>query len=554
MANPPGKRGKPPVKSQAGNEARGKQPPAKTLLSAAADESFDFGQIAQSTPTQRVGKKKESQKPLPLILGIAAALCLVAVAVGFWLLRGEAESELTIRPIEAQAVDELTALNLTAEVDATEELREHLEFRLDTAPEGALIDPQSGRFSWQPTELQGPGSHEVIVSVADSRSPERRVETRFTVDVREVNAPPVLAPLADRRVEAAETIKFTVEAEDPDQPAAKLKFDLLPGGPAGAQIDANSGEFQWDTSTVAPGKEYEITIRVSEDSPGGLKAQQSFSVRVEGTAAKVDELAGQPDATAQLPEIGVAPPVKEPADPIVLPPVKDDDAPLLELYREEKLFLPTEYATLRKFFADRFQRQHQDEIQRALGDDLETMTQWFDEHPAVREEFFTAIDPQHDKVVETLELFAQLKQRNPEQTARYWNLAIATAVTWDDVRPVSPNIGSNPSFSLDFIVSPPVWHARSPGPPRRATPPTCRRVLWSHVGPLLRPQRERWARSASRPLQRWSLQSVAWPSLPHCTPRMVRRSGHSQLRRSLRLYLELGCHHGTARTRQVSRF
>ncbi len=319
MANPPGKRGKPPVKG----------PRAVPQSSAAADESFDFGKFAGSSPAQRVGKKKRSRKSLPVLLGVAAVLCLATVAAGFWLLRGEDEPELAIRPIEAQGVDELTTLSLTAETNVDQKLRKHLEYRLSAAPEGARIDFQTGQFSWRPTELQGPGSHEVIVRVADRRSPERHAETRFTIAVREVNAPPVLSPLADRRVEAAETLTFTVKAEDPDRPAAKLKFDLLPGSPAGARVDPQTGEFQWDTDTVEPGKEYEITICVSEDSPGGLKTQQSFNVRVEGTVAPVDELAGQPDASVEIAEIDVVPSVEMPAERSVLPLGKDVDAPLL---------------------------------------------------------------------------------------------------------------------------------------------------------------------------------------------------------------------------------
>lgn len=450
-----------------------------------------------------------------------------------------AEGELAIRPIEAQEVDELTPLVLTVEVDVAERLRRHLEYSLRTAPEGAQIDPQTGEFFWRPTEAQGPGSHKVVVRVADRRSPERHAEARFTVDVREVNAPPVLASIADRRVEAAESLAFTVKGKDPDQPAAKLRFDLLPGGPAGARVDARTGEFRWDTGTAEPGKEYEITIRVSEDTPGGLMADASFNVRIERTAGPVVRLAqalrlagasvepssepmSQPFAgqcsvlrvdgesvaaieyetaaeaaraeasvsAEMLAEYGTSgdgrPVAKvfrsgrlvvfygggkaavldrlagELGDPVLLaaaddrrtespggvdpvgPPsgedapapdlVKDEDAPLLQLHDDGKLLLATEYPTLRKFFADRFQQRHQDEIRRAFGNNFAGMMQWFDEHPVVREEFFTAIDPEHDKVVEALKLFAELTQRSPDQAALYWNLAIATAVTWDDER------------------------------------------------------------------------------------------------------------------------
>ncbi|MDX1432308.1 MAG: Ig-like domain-containing protein [Gammaproteobacteria bacterium] len=59
-----------------------------------------------------------------------------------------------------------------------------LTFSLDPgAPDGAVIDPVSGAFSWTPSEAQGPATHEVSVRVTDDTGLSDAVA--FTVTVRE---------------------------------------------------------------------------------------------------------------------------------------------------------------------------------------------------------------------------------------------------------------------------------------------------------------------------------------------------------------------------------
>lgn len=107
---------------------------------------------------------------------------------------------------------------------------------------------------------------------------------------------------------------------------------------------------------------------------------------------------------------------------------------IVELYKAGKLLTKKEYPTLRKLMADRFARHHAEAIRQGLGEDYDEMMAWFAEHPDIRDELFTAIDPEADKIPAVLSLFNDLRKAFPKKIGPYSNLAIATAVVWDDQR------------------------------------------------------------------------------------------------------------------------
>jgi len=89
-----------------------------------------------------------------------------------------------------QSGDELTTISFTAAA-SNPEPSEALTFSLDAgAPDGAVIDPVSGVFSWTPTEAQGPGLYPVTVRVTDNGSPILDDSETITITVNEVNTAP----------------------------------------------------------------------------------------------------------------------------------------------------------------------------------------------------------------------------------------------------------------------------------------------------------------------------------------------------------------------------
>jgi parallel beta-helix repeat protein len=88
-----------------------------------------------------------------------------------------------------------------------------------------------------------------------------------------VNAVPLLAPLADRTVDALALVQFTAIATDPSD---TLTFALI-GAPIGAVINTATGVFSW-TPTAAQAGTYSFGVRVTDS--GGLWAQRPVTITV----------------------------------------------------------------------------------------------------------------------------------------------------------------------------------------------------------------------------------------------------------------------------------
>ncbi len=167
--------------------------------------------------------------------------------------------------------------NLSFQVTAGE-LIGPLTFGIEPgAPAGVTIDPNSGEFSWTPSEAQGPGAYEITIYAIDAHD-TRGAET-ILVTVSEVNAPPQLAPISDRIVKEGQLVQLAASATDPDLPADTLTFSLGQGAPQGASINPNTGLFTWQPGEGHGGNNYEVVIRVTDLA--GATDEQAFRVIVD---------------------------------------------------------------------------------------------------------------------------------------------------------------------------------------------------------------------------------------------------------------------------------
>lgn len=105
---------------------------------------------------------------------------------------------------------------------------------------------------------------------------------------------------------------------------------------------------------------------------------------------------------------------------------------LVSIFDEKKLLNKKEYPAIRKLFADRFERQHGKELEAGYGEDAADMKKWLEENSEIRDEFYLALDPAHDKLGNAASILNELRKRFPEKIVPYANLAIACAVVWDD--------------------------------------------------------------------------------------------------------------------------
>lgn len=163
-----------------------------------------------------------------------------------------------------------------------------LVFSLDAgAPAGLTVDPVSGRLSWTPSEVQGPGTYFVTVRVTDDGEPPASATQSVTLTVSEVNEPPVLVAQADRTVRAGQTVAITAQATDPDLPPQNLVFTLL-SAPRGATWDASRATFRWRPGMADAGQTYEVRWSVMDDGTPARGATQSFHITV--TLPRLPEL------------------------------------------------------------------------------------------------------------------------------------------------------------------------------------------------------------------------------------------------------------------------
>ena len=100
-----------------------------------------------------------------------------------------------------------------------------------------------------------------------------------TIDNVSVNHPPVLAAISDQTILAGRTLVVTNSASDADVPPQTLAYSL-PGAPAGASINTNSGVLTWRPAIAQSPSTQTVAVVVSDSGMPILSATQSFTVTV----------------------------------------------------------------------------------------------------------------------------------------------------------------------------------------------------------------------------------------------------------------------------------
>ena len=173
-----------------------------------------------------------------------------------------------------------------------------LQFSLGaSAPTNAVIDPDTGVFTWTPTPEQSPSTNAIPIVVTDDGSPALSDTKNLVVVVNKVNTPPRLGGVPDQAIEVSsgQTIAFTATGEDDDVPADTLTFSMT-GAPAGATLNSTTGDFSWTPSGGLSTNTF--SIRVTDNGSPSLWDERTITVLVVPpntaptialSAAKVDE-------------------------------------------------------------------------------------------------------------------------------------------------------------------------------------------------------------------------------------------------------------------------
>ncbi len=99
------------------------------------------------------------------------------------------------------------------------------------------------------------------------------------IPVAPSNTPPVLAPINNQTVNVGQTVSFTANATDTNQPPPMLSFGLLVA-PSNAFINSTSGVFNWRPLVSQANSSNPFVLTVSDNGTPNLTATQSYAISV----------------------------------------------------------------------------------------------------------------------------------------------------------------------------------------------------------------------------------------------------------------------------------
>jgi hypothetical protein len=189
-------------------------------------------------------------------------------------------TEANLAPVLAAIADQDTAENAAFSFTPTfsdpDLPANTLTFRLGSgAPEGMLVDADTGTITWTPTETQGGADYPVTLFLSDGAV---EVPQSFTLTVVEDNIAPIFDPLADQSITAPLTLTFTISATDGDLPAQTLTYGVTSASlPAGAAFDPATRTFTWKPTYLQAG-DHLVTFFVYD---GAATVEINITITVE---------------------------------------------------------------------------------------------------------------------------------------------------------------------------------------------------------------------------------------------------------------------------------
>ena len=126
--------------------------------------------------------------------------------------------------------------------------------------------------------------NDVVFSVSDGVD---TVEQAVSLVIAATNQAPALARPVDRTVREGETLKFQLQALDPDSPNLTYTVKSLP---TGAILNPHTGEFEWTPDYTQAG-DYNLGFTVSDGNSQSL-ALGAIKVLNVNAAPVFDKLSG----------------------------------------------------------------------------------------------------------------------------------------------------------------------------------------------------------------------------------------------------------------------
>ncbi|MBN1409089.1 MAG: tandem-95 repeat protein [Calditrichaceae bacterium] len=181
-----------------------------------------------------------------------------------------------ITAITDQVVDENQPWSLKVEYsDPDKEDEGKLVITAENLPDGAKFDAASAQFNWTPTFDQSGDYTGITVNLNDSEGLSD--SKTFNLKVNHVNRTPELAAVPAAGGAENAVISFTLSGTDPDKEDEGKLVYACSNLPAGATLNAQSGEFAWTPNFTQAG---EFTLNFKVNDPAGLSAEHSAVITV----------------------------------------------------------------------------------------------------------------------------------------------------------------------------------------------------------------------------------------------------------------------------------
>lgn len=192
--------------------------------------------------------------------------------------------KLTNRPpvidvIAEQTINEMEEFVWNISATDVDEPAQKLAFQILDSPANATIDPDSGRFAWTPSEIQGPTNATVTVVVTDNGSPSLSATNQFAVHVLEVNRPPAIEPRSRQTVDEGQLLSIGILGTDPDVPVRPLAYRVM-NAPPGVTLDPATGLLEWQPAEDQGPSTNTIIVAVDDGGVPPLSATNELEVVV----------------------------------------------------------------------------------------------------------------------------------------------------------------------------------------------------------------------------------------------------------------------------------
>jgi hypothetical protein len=178
-----------------------------------------------------------------------------------------------LQPIGTLNVAELATLDVL--ITANDPDGDGLTFTASNLPQGAMLDPVTGRLTFTPNQFQAGIYDDIIISVTDGH---KTASETISIVVANTNRAPTFLQTPTQRGRETTELTFRLLAADVDNES--VRFQLQSALPAGARFNSTTGEFNWTPSYTQAGS---YTLKVAAVDPSGLQTVRDIAIEIADT-------------------------------------------------------------------------------------------------------------------------------------------------------------------------------------------------------------------------------------------------------------------------------